>query len=253
MCGIHASICKLHHAHPSTQLQNLLCQRGPDHLGCEEVIAPITSSANVYLSFTSTVLALRGGHVTAQPFVDPATNSILCWNGEAWKIGGKAIEENDGEQVFQKLLDATAAASNKVTAVQAVLGAISSISGPFAFVYFDKTYDCVYFGRDRLGRRSLLYNVNEDNRIVRFSSLAEPGEKEWFEVEADGLYLLSYTDQDAVLSTMEKVGFPMSNSDYKMFHCSWDIADSSSGSSVSANFYISLTYSTLDYVRIASI
>lgn len=233
MCGIHASISKVDHVQPSTELRKLLCQRGPDHLGYKETTAPITSTENVYLAFTSSVLGLRGGHVTAQPFVDPVTDSVFCWNGEAWKIGDKVVEENDGKKIFQQLLEITQTAKDKPTANAAILGAMSSISGPFAFIYFDKTYDCFYFGRDRLGRRSLLYNLGEDAKTAQFCSVADPEGKGWVEVEANGLYLLSYTHQQEAISATENLESFMVNSEYKVSHYPWATADSCSGSSVS--------------------
>src|SRR4051794_20595656 len=105
MCGIHASISSGGLLTPSPELKKLLCFRGPDHLG-ESQARFDSQEARYYLSFTSTVLALRGGHVTPQPFVDTKSGSVLCWNGEAWSIGSEPIAGNDGQSIFDALTKA---------------------------------------------------------------------------------------------------------------------------------------------------
>lgn len=189
MCGIYASVSKTRPAYPGHDLKSLLYNRGPDHL--EESLCKIrTNNEDLNLSFTSTVLALRGGHVTKQPLVDSLTGSILCWNGEAWRISQNPVEGNDGEAVLN-LLSASTHKLAKLYSITAVLQVIRSISGPFAFVYFDKTHEILYFGRDRLGRRSLLINADDANATVQLSSLADTAQDMWIEVEADGVYILS--------------------------------------------------------------
>lgn len=188
MCGIHVSISPSRPADISPDLKRCLCSRGPDHtatretrLGDDNEDAPAT-----HLAFTSTVLALRGDHIARQPLVDPEGGSVLCWNGEAWRIGGSDLRSgNDGEVIADLLKEP----SNSVEERQEViLGVLRSISGPFAFVYFDRAHGRVYFGRDRLGRRSLL--VREDGRGVVLSSVADSIDPLWREVEADGIYVL---------------------------------------------------------------
>jgi asparagine synthetase B (glutamine-hydrolysing) len=189
MCGIYASVSKSRSAYPSQDLKSLLYNRGPDHL--EESFCKIrTNDGDLNLSFTSTVLALRGGHVTKQPLIDSLTGSILCWNGEAWRIGQNPVKGNDGEAVLS-LLAASTHELAKLYSITAVLEVIRSLSGPFAFVYFDKTHEILYFGRDRLGRRSLLINTDDVNATVQFSSLADTTRDTWVEVEADGIYILA--------------------------------------------------------------
>jgi asparagine synthetase B (glutamine-hydrolysing) len=169
-------------------LKQLLCKRGPDHVA--EAVSEINKhGAPYYLSFTSTVLALRGGHVTRQPFVDPSTGSIFCWNGEAWKIGSEPVNGNDGQVVFDMLLEALSAQYSTSESMTKVLNVLKSISGPFAFVFLDRTHERIFFGRDRLGRRSLLYSTDSDS--MEFSSTADSSRGIWQEVEADAIYVLS--------------------------------------------------------------
>ena len=111
---------------------------------------------------------------------------MLCWNGEAWKIDGRAVKGNDGEAIFALLTEASVSAAGDEAAIVNVL---RSIRGPFAFVYFDNPSGRVYFGRDRLGRRSLLTFSNKDDQSLTISSISGSCDSLWKEVEADGIYI----------------------------------------------------------------
>jgi len=203
MCGIHASISVDGYQHPSYDLEDLLRKRGPDHTGKCQLRAD-DSEASLYLSFTSTVLALRGGHVAPQPFTDPRTGSVLCWNGEIWKIGKDAVSSgNDGEILFKALVHA--ASIDTVEPPLGVLKVLSSISGPFAFVFLDKVHGRFFFGRDRLGRRSLLYNATSNS--IEFASTSDPSNGNWKEVEADAIYMISYNTETTLVSGHTASGY----------------------------------------------
>ncbi|KAM0568493.1 hypothetical protein ACHAP9_005406 [Verticillium nonalfalfae] len=184
MCGIHASVTRgVEKARVSDDLTRCLACRGPDHLGNLQETVLREGSAPITLSFTSTVLALRGDHVTPQPFRDDVGGSVFCWNGEAWKFDGGALDGNDGELVFARLAGASATAS---LFEEKILGVLRAIEGPFAFVFFDRASSKVYYGRDRLGRRSLLQR--RDAGMV-LASIAGDTDPSWSEVEADGIYV----------------------------------------------------------------
>jgi hypothetical protein len=72
-----------------------------------------------------------------------------------------------------------------------ILKVLRSISGPFAFIFLDKAHSQIYFGRDRLGRRSLLYNTESHPNCMEFASTSAPGSAYWKEVEPDAIYQLS--------------------------------------------------------------
>ncbi|KAK1976361.1 asparagine synthase [Colletotrichum cereale] len=186
MCGIHVIVSRDGFQSLPAATKTCLCNRGPDH--ADEVQSQTSTldpdTKPVFLSFTSTVLALRGDHVTKQPFRDASPGSVLCWNGEAWKIEGAPVQGNDGEAIFSLL---TAASGRDDVSEDAVLNVLRSIEGPFAFVYFDAATSRIYYGRDRLGRRSLLLNREEG---LRLSSIAESTSPAWAEVGADGVYVL---------------------------------------------------------------
>jgi asparagine synthetase B (glutamine-hydrolysing) len=193
MCGIFSAVSRTAAQAPSEQVLELLKHRGPDHLG-EHLTAYEAHESKISLRFVSTVLALRGDHVASQPLVDATSGSSLSWNGEAWKISGKPVEGNDGEAIL-KLLCEAASNSSSEDAVTKTLGVLRSISGPFAFVYFDKAHGLLYYGRDRLGRRSLLVDVERASGSFYISSVADSTLGNWREVEADGIYVLALDER----------------------------------------------------------
>ncbi|KAK7752888.1 hypothetical protein SLS62_005230 [Diatrype stigma] len=194
MCGIHAVISDGASGEPpplSESLQQTLSSRGPDYFGQVKRDIPLDEERTkaLHLVLTSTVLALRGDHVAAQPLEDTASDSVLCWNGEAWRLGNETVTGNDGEAILAKLRIAESSVVDASETREAcVLNVLRSIEGPFAFLYYDAEAKRLYFGRDRLGRRSLLYNVSEDRRSITFSSIADVPASGWQEVEADGVY-----------------------------------------------------------------
>lgn len=200
MCGIHAAISKTVPPLLSPYLRACLGNRGPDHIG--QLAARISGTEDAdatFLTFTSTVLALRGDHLTEQPLIHPQTGSALCWNGEAWKISGLSVEGNDAEAILDLLCEASASAAENVPTV---LDVLLSIQGPFAFVYFDKPARKVYYGRDRLGRRSLLALRSQDGSSLALSSIADTSDLRWEEVDADGVYVLDLAPEVASTSAV---------------------------------------------------
>jgi len=133
------------------------------------------------LTFLSTVLALRGEVVQAQPVVDQSTGCVLCWNGEAWKIGNKEVQSNDTAQIFDLLVDAARAGNDSIVNV------LTSITGPFAFVFYDAVSSILFYGRDRFGRRSLVWQ-EQNNGALTISSIDITNNKPAQEVSTNGLY-----------------------------------------------------------------
>ena len=189
MCGICAVVSSRESPSISHNLKRRLCNRGPDHLGNHEARVDGADGAVAYLSFTSTVLSLRGDHVAKQPFVSPdSADCVFCWNGEAWKIHHHDVAGNDGEAIFGLLMKAASCASGD-GCEDAILKVLRSIEGPFAFVFCHISAKRLYFGRDRLGRRSLL--IKKDSEQLLLSSIADSTDSAWKEVEADGIYAIS--------------------------------------------------------------
>jgi hypothetical protein len=182
MCGIHVLLSP-GEGTISPGLECRLCNRGPDYLGRER-----RSVADAWsLTFTSTVLALRGDHVTKQPLIHPHNGSVLCWNGEAWRIDGRNVEGNDGEAILALLVKASALPD---AGPQAILDVFRAVEGPFAFVYYDEPTRSLFYGRDRLGRRSLMRCDGGISGALALCSVAEACASSWKEVEADGIYVV---------------------------------------------------------------
>jgi asparagine synthetase B (glutamine-hydrolysing) len=223
MCGIFFSIGRDGFTPPSVDLLNLLSKRGPDcihehqvRVACPGTVEDGQGNTNAYLSFTSSVLSVRGAHITGQPLIDGDSGSLLCWNGDAWKINGAPIVGNDTEAVFALLLRvATSGAVHTDTArcpklvmntsstddsrldtLYALGTAIESISGPFAFIFYDALNQRVVFGRDCLGRRSLLQRHDDKGNLV-VSSVSDgcPGGN-WSELDDKGMYWIDLVGSD---------------------------------------------------------
>jgi len=187
MCGIHVSLSSAPREIPDA-VKTCLRNRGPDFLG--QTVCGNDASLARCLTFSSTVLALRGDHLARQPLVSPDGRSILCWNGEAWRLHGQQVEGNDGEAIHDLLTKASA--SDVSSRQDAVLNVLRAIEGPFAFVYYDKSMQKLFFGRDRLGRRSLMLAQDGISGDLVISSMAEACDPRWKEVEANGIYVVDF-------------------------------------------------------------
>jgi len=186
MCGIIVSIAS--GSSPESILSPLtlyISSRGPDSIQTHTVhLPPLNSTSqttNLTVTFTSSVLHLRGPAITVQPLISQSGN-ILCWNGEIWK--GIPIQdcENDGLKLLQEL----ERGNDKVWKV------MERIEGPWAMVYYEVETKKIWFGRDCLGRRSLLKRDLSGEGIV-LSSVGSIMEG-WEEVGVEGLWCLDLHD-----------------------------------------------------------
>lgn len=152
----------------------------------------VSSYQPLYITFISTVLSLRGSNIVSQPLIDEASQSVLCWNGEAWKLHNVEVAGNDSQGVFQLCLKASAGetVTGELSAHKRILNEISSISGPFAFVFYDAPNARLYYGRDCLGRRSLLQKTDSTGELILSSICDNNLGDQWSEVEADGVYFV---------------------------------------------------------------
>ncbi|CAK4033994.1 Asparagine synthetase domain-containing [Lecanosticta acicola] len=196
MCGIFCSISRHEHVVPSDTLKQLLQSRGPDASNQLNIqCIPESTTEPAYLTCYSTVLSLRGSNPVSQPYQQRGSNSFLCWNGEAWGIAGEKPTGNDTAAVFDALQNAVSipvppmdAREEGSLVTQTLSQALSQVAGPYALVFYDELRSRVYFGRDSLGRRSLLWRVSTNGDLI-FSSITDgtPGQG-WTEVDADAIY-----------------------------------------------------------------
>jgi len=169
MCGILFSLSSVPLS-PSARHVALISQRGPD-----STLTRTFQQNRQTLSFTSSLLSVRGSAPVPQPLEDPATGSVLCWNGEAWRISGVPLAPggSDTLAVFDLLL------------TRGIEG-IRDIEGEFAFVFYDAPLGVCWFGRDWAGRRSMVLRKAGEG-CVAVASVGD-GEGDWEEVETGGVW-----------------------------------------------------------------
>lgn len=105
----------------------------------------------------SSVLSLR------QPFKPQpvaADGFVLHFNGEIYNE--ECLQGNDTEFVLREICSASRAHGRQ----HAVSLAVQRLVGEFAYVVWDQETHTVYFGKDRIGKRSLLFAENSDRVCV---------------------------------------------------------------------------------------
>ncbi|KAH9846065.1 asparagine synthase-domain-containing protein [Lenzites betulinus] len=159
MCGICFSLCSTDADHAAgretldelfPRLQAATALRGPDaqetvHLDVQQM----------RLTFYASELRLRGDAFIKQPHTS-AEGNLLCWNGEVFEGLEVQADENDGAKLFSALRCAETS--------QDIAQVFGRIEGPYAFLYYQRTSNMLYFARDPLGRRSLLIHHPDATR-----------------------------------------------------------------------------------------
>ncbi len=91
-------------------------------------------------------------------------------------------EENDTAVLSEQL--------SSCSSPSEILSVLSTVKGPWGFVYYQKAGDHLWFGRDFFGRRSLLWKYDAEVNTLTLTSVAanSPGQSAWQEVPAVGVY-----------------------------------------------------------------
>ncbi len=137
------------------------------------------------------VLSLRGSdssQITKQPLIEKISGNLLLWNGELFASDLIQVNsnENDGFKILLKLSENYESKSEKD-----ILEILESIKGPFAFVFYENKTKKIYFGRDRLGRRSLLINFDKSPSLILSSVQVNTNSFNGFnELKASAFYSL---------------------------------------------------------------
>ncbi|XP_024989077.1 asparagine synthetase domain-containing protein 1 isoform X2 [Cynara cardunculus var. scolymus] len=130
--------------------------------------------------FVGATLQLRGIYSITQPLVDKSGN-ILVYN----VFGGIELssDSNDAEVLMQYLgkccnclsHNREGACSSSGNGKYSVPELLSTIKGPWALIYWQASSKTIWFGRDALGRRSLLVHwpSTKDSRFM-LSSVSPP-------------------------------------------------------------------------------
>lgn len=238
MCGIFFFLSTSEPVLPTEETCCLLRQRGPDSfrvhtLQRDAQVQSVSQdeaegqlkTVTAHLTFISTVLSLRGHHVHTQPLVDNTSQSVLCWNGEAWKVAGEPVQGNDTELIFQLFLQAVKPSSapegpdttdhrndDNDDAAQRLADVTSSISGPFSFVFFDAYNTRLFFSRDCLGRRSLLKGVDEMGNLKICSICDGTSSVPFEEVGTDGVYMIDLAGASGDMNSIKTL--PWTNNEH---------------------------------------
>ncbi|KAM6935007.1 asparagine synthetase domain-containing protein 1 isoform 1-T2 [Xenentodon cancila] len=177
MCGIFC-LLSLSSAHCERDkiVDKYLSRRGPN--SSRDLMVAGTNSCCQML-FSAHVLHMRG-LLTPQPVQDDDGN-ILMWNGEIFGGLPVMLEENDTAVISQKL--------SSCRSPSEILSVLSSIQGPWGFIYYQKAGDYLWFGRDFFGRRSLLWKFDEKICALTLTSVAaQISAPDWKEIPAVGVY-----------------------------------------------------------------
>lgn len=134
-----------------------IASRGPDFL----LYLYFKDSNNSFQLFSS-ILSLR------QPFYSqPIKNHdlILQFNGELYN--SECLHSNDTEFIIERLAKNILLFSRE----EGILKTITELNGEFAFTIYDLLESKLYFGRDYIGRRSLLYNIDKSGPMESGSEI----------------------------------------------------------------------------------
>lgn len=212
MCGIFFSCSQ----YKPSSLPNVdyLNRRGPDCSNTvfselrRQLFNPVNDCPlnTIYLTFHASVLSLRGDETIQQPLKDPAKGSILCWNGEAWKIDDFPITGNDAKVMFEHLITAAEPCMvdrenlpcSEGKTLQNIVSVLNNFSGPASFVFYDAQNQRIFYGRDSLGRRSLLQKRGSDGSLLISSVREFLDPDSWDEIEAGKIYMLNFSDHHDV-------------------------------------------------------
>ena len=171
------------------QLEVCLMRRGPDSVG-RATTTPGVGEATI----VAATLGMRGP-VTQQPLQD-ANGNIFAWNGEVF--GGIPVpaDQNDTQIVFAELQRRAAegmgddCGGRQSSCVMSVLG---SIEGPWSCIYWDNLTRSLWFGRDKMGRRSLLLGRAPGSQVgFTVASVVPPCCQgwDWLELPPSGMFQL---------------------------------------------------------------
>ncbi|KAL9086142.1 MAG: hypothetical protein Q9159_004322 [Coniocarpon cinnabarinum] len=216
MCGIYFSIgYGVDASEPNDTLRERLRCRGPDAHEVRSNKLKIPGHPWISTRLEGIVLSLRGDNICQQPLkgedvisreheASPA-EFFMCWNGEAWTIDGNPVTGNDTQAVFNLMQQVLYMVSRRKRAKHSeyhILDVLARVRGPYAFVFLDEHNSKVYFARDCLGRRSLLFKCDAQSFVLSSVSDAHPG---WTEVESNRLYVLDYNPQMSSLDRQQRI------------------------------------------------
>lgn len=151
------------------ELVPFIKNRGPSYSG---EYTTITSNGYSIKCFSS-VLSLRLPF-TAQPLT--INDSCLQFNGEIYRFGVEIVKDNDTHYVFDKFRSV------------GVLKSLQLLQGEYALCYYEQNNNKVWFARDCIGRRSLMYRFDENEGLFVSSVSPKASARDFLEVEGGKVY-----------------------------------------------------------------
>lgn len=134
------------------------------------------------LRLLTSVLSLRGTNLTAQPFASTDGRYLFAWNGQVYSIERDGQDsssssraaaaqrlargDNDGRILFEWLCEELHTSGDVETALDTVFSSAALRDAEWAMTFVEVESGSVYFGRDALGRRSLLVSQTSDKFVL---------------------------------------------------------------------------------------
>lgn len=209
MCGIFLSVRRTavsKNPHVHKEIKAAIDKRGDFDCSSSHVDTIDTSGQFWTLEFYASVLSLRSCVKSLQPLVDTAGN-VLLFNGEIFEYEdeNETIELNgmksDTEYLYQKL--------NQSSDMENILSVISSIRGPYSFIFYDKSEERLYFGRDFIGRRSLILFQSSEEIIISSVSCEASHLNDLYrvsEIKSDGIKYVDFKSFDTKCMNSSYIG-----------------------------------------------
>lgn len=150
-----------------------MIRRGPDYHSFKKCFI----GKDLHLHFLSSVLWMQGEKLIPQPIDTP--ESVFLYNGNLYKGISNEQQKCGDTNVFLKLLENGKGSITELT----------SLKGPYTFIYFNKNKNKIYFSRDQYGRISLLLGKN--NKDILLTSVSKKGQGfNFIEVPSIGTFCL---------------------------------------------------------------
>ena len=161
MCGIVGCLKLANGVDWVTEQTNLIHYRGPD----SQIVKSITPD----LVMGVARLAMTDPHPRSnQPMIDEETGNALSFNGEIYNFlelrnklqsQGVSFETESDTEVLLKYLGHVG------------LSNLSQLNGMFAFAFYSKRENKLYFSRDKLGKKPLFFS--QDGLVIRWTSTVD--------------------------------------------------------------------------------
>jgi len=163
-----------------SEWRNCLQRRGPDAVNQIDMISDFSQ-----MSLIGSILHIRGALPIPQPL--SIGSDLLLFNGEIFN--GIDCEDQNDTLVLAQLL-------SRCNSEPEILSVMEKIHGPWAFVYWKDSLKTLFFGRDRMGRRSMLYSYQ--NNMFSLSSVpVKESVFRWKDLPTTGIFSLNLIGTDS--------------------------------------------------------